>query len=144
MMMWYRHAITLHYMYCILILYEPHTYIFHLVLQVFWLKDGEMIDVKKEINFIISNEGNLIINQARLKDMGNYTCGAQNVASRRLSESATLTVYGKSNNDILCQINISTRTSIWISASFFKQYDTSSKISFLFAFILKQISDTHL
>ena len=63
--------------------------------QVFWLKDGEMIDVKKEINFIISNEGNLIINQARLKDMGNYTCGAQNVASRRLSESATLTVYGK-------------------------------------------------
>lgn len=61
--------------------------------QVFWLKDGEMIDVKKEINFIISNEGNLIINQARLKDMGNYTCGAQNVASRRLSESATLTVY---------------------------------------------------
>lgn len=63
--------------------------------QVFWLKNGEMIDVEKEINYIISNEGNLIINQARLEDMGNYTCGAQNVASRRLSESATLTVYGK-------------------------------------------------
>jgi len=26
--------------------------------------------------------------------MGNYTCGAQNLASRRLSESAFLTVYG--------------------------------------------------
>lgn len=63
--------------------------------QVFWLKDSGNIDVSKEINFIISNEGNLIINQARLSDMGNYTCGAQNVASKRLSESATLTVYGK-------------------------------------------------
>ena len=61
----------------------------------FWLKDGESIDHLKEINYIISNEGNLIINQARLADMGNYTCGAQNIASRRLSESARLTVYGK-------------------------------------------------
>lgn len=62
--------------------------------QVFWLKDGEVVDVLKEINFIISNEGNLIISQSRLSDMGNYTCGAQNLASRRLSESAFLTVYG--------------------------------------------------
>ncbi|XP_050391272.1 netrin receptor UNC5C isoform X2 [Patella vulgata] len=61
--------------------------------EVFWLKDGEMIEVWKEINFIISSEGNLIINQARLKDTGNYTCGAQNPASRRFSESAVLTVF---------------------------------------------------
>lgn len=61
--------------------------------EVFWTKDGEVIDVLKEINFIISNEGNLIISQARPSDMGNYTCGAQNVASRRLSESAILTVF---------------------------------------------------
>ena len=60
----------------------------------FWIKDGNQIDVKKEINYIISNEGNLIINQARLADMGNYTCGASNIASTRLSESATLTVFG--------------------------------------------------
>lgn len=66
-----------------------------LLLQVFWLKDGEVIDVRKEVNFIISSEGNLIINQARLADMGNYTCGAANEASKRLSESAMLTVYGK-------------------------------------------------
>lgn len=59
------------------------------------MKDGETIDVKKEINYIISNEGNLIINQARLTDMGNYTCGAANVVSKRLSDSALLTVYGK-------------------------------------------------
>ena len=66
-----------------------------LTAQVFWLRDNEVIDVYKEINFIISNEGNLILSQARLSDMGNYTCGAQNVASRRLSESAQLTIYGE-------------------------------------------------
>lgn len=62
--------------------------------KVFWIKDGENIDVLKDINFIISNEGNLIISQARFSDLGNYTCGAQNVANRRLSESAFLTVFG--------------------------------------------------
>lgn len=60
---------------------------------VFWLKDGELIEVRKDLNYIISNEGNLIINQARLTNSGNYTCGAQNMASRRLSELAVLTVY---------------------------------------------------
>ncbi len=59
------------------------------------MKNGETVDVSRDINLIISNEGNLIITQARLSDMGNYTCGAQNVASRRTSESATLTVFGK-------------------------------------------------
>ncbi|CAH1795522.1 unnamed protein product [Owenia fusiformis] len=61
--------------------------------EVFWLKDGEPVDVSTDVNYIISNEGNLIINQARLSNMGNYTCGAQNVARRRTSGSATVTVY---------------------------------------------------
>ncbi|XP_041362297.1 netrin receptor UNC5C-like isoform X3 [Gigantopelta aegis] len=61
--------------------------------EVFWLKDNKLINVQEEINFIISSEGSLIINQARLKDTGNYTCGAMNPASRRLSDSAVLTVY---------------------------------------------------
>ena len=61
--------------------------------QVFWMKDNVEIDVDSEINFIISHDGNLLINQARLSDSGNYTCGAQNLASRRLSEAATLNVY---------------------------------------------------
>ena len=64
-------------------------------LQVFWLKDTKVIQVDREINYIISNMGNLIISQARLADMGNYTCGAQNVAGRRLSGAAIVTVYGK-------------------------------------------------
>jgi netrin receptor unc-5 len=61
---------------------------------VFWLKDGEPVDVAADNNYIVSNEGSLIINQARLSDSGNYTCGAVNIAGRRLGESATLTVYG--------------------------------------------------
>ena len=66
------------------------------MLQVFWLKDGEPVDVNADNNYIVSNEGSLIINQARMSDSGNYTCGATNIAGRRLGESATLTVYGKS------------------------------------------------
>ncbi|CAM1331977.1 UNC5C (predicted) [Pycnogonum litorale] len=61
--------------------------------HVFWLKNGKILDTKQDQNFIISSEGNLIISQARLSDMGNYTCGAQNIASRRLSSTASLVVY---------------------------------------------------
>jgi len=63
-------------------------------MQVFWLKNGELVDSSRDVNFIISNEGNLIISQTRLSDSGNYTCGAQNIANRRLSEPAILTVFG--------------------------------------------------
>jgi len=63
-------------------------------LKVYWLKDDEPVDADQDINLIISNEGNLIISQVRLSDVGNYTCVAENVASRRLSEAAHLTVYG--------------------------------------------------
>ena len=67
-----------------------------MVFQVFWLKDNVELNVPQDINFIISSEGSLIINQARLKDTGNYTCGAVNQASRRLSDSASLLVYCES------------------------------------------------
>jgi len=61
---------------------------------VFWLKNGELIDTNRDVNFIVSNEGNLIVSQTRLSDAANYTCGAQNIANRRLSEPALLTVFG--------------------------------------------------
>ena len=52
------------------------------------------MESSRDVNFIISNEGNLIISQTRLSDAANYTCGAQNLANRRLSEPAQLTVFG--------------------------------------------------
>jgi leucine-rich repeat transmembrane protein FLRT len=60
---------------------------------VFWIKDGRELNVKEDVNYIISSEGSLIISQARLQDTGNYTCGAQNMASRRTSDSAGLVVF---------------------------------------------------
>ncbi|XP_035224409.1 netrin receptor UNC5C-like isoform X2 [Stegodyphus dumicola] len=63
--------------------------------EVFWMKNGEVIDTSKDPNFIISNEGNLLISVVRLADMGNYTCVARNPAGSRLSETATLTVYAE-------------------------------------------------
>ena len=59
------------------------------------MKGDTIINAGEETNYIISNEGNLIITQAALHHVGNYTCGAQNVANRKLSESAQLTVYGE-------------------------------------------------
>ncbi|PRD35851.1 UNVERIFIED_CONTAM: unc5b-b [Trichonephila clavipes] len=61
--------------------------------EVLWLKNGEVIDTAKDSNFIISNEGNLLISVVRLADMGNYTCMARNPAGTRYSETAILTVY---------------------------------------------------
>ena len=64
--------------------------------DVSWLRNGLPIEPKKEgSNLIVSNEGHLLVVQARLADMGNYTCVAENVAGRRLSDTAVLTVLGK-------------------------------------------------
>ncbi|GFO23596.1 netrin receptor unc5c [Plakobranchus ocellatus] len=60
---------------------------------VFWLKDGVELNVQQDRNYIITSEGNLIINVARKNDTGNYTCGARNLASERHSKWAILTVF---------------------------------------------------
>jgi len=46
-------------------------------------------------NFLVTAEGHLIVVAARLSDNANYTCVAENIASSRISEPATVTVYGK-------------------------------------------------
>ncbi|KAJ8318873.1 hypothetical protein KUTeg_003964 [Tegillarca granosa] len=60
--------------------------------EVFWLKDGDEIDVRRN-NYIVASEGDLMIGQVKLADMGNYTCGARNILTKRLSDFATLTVF---------------------------------------------------
>ena len=63
--------------------------------EVSWMKNNVLIEPKKETNFIISSEGHLLIVQARLADMGNFTCIAENVAGKRVSDTALLTVFGE-------------------------------------------------
>jgi len=63
-----------------------------------WVRDGRTIDPKRDPNYIITADGHLLIAQTRLSDMGNYSCVAENIASRRVSEPALLTVYGKYTN----------------------------------------------
>ena len=65
------------------------------VAELSWTKNGVTVDPKQDPNYIISNEGNLLIAAAKLSDMANYSCVAENVANRRVSQPARLTVYGK-------------------------------------------------
>ncbi|CAH2248388.1 netrin receptor UNC5B-like [Pararge aegeria] len=59
--------------------------------RVSWLKHG--IPLQQDHNVLISAEGNLLISRATLQDMANYSCVAENIAGKKISESATLTVY---------------------------------------------------
>ena len=64
--------------------------------DVTWMRNGVVVEPKKEgSNLIVSSEGHLLVVQARLADMGNYTCVAENVAGKRVSDTAVLTVLGK-------------------------------------------------
>jgi hypothetical protein len=63
--------------------------------DVTWQKNGVPVEPKKEgSNLIVSSEGHLLVVQARLADMGNYTCVSENVAGKRISDTAVLTVLG--------------------------------------------------
>ncbi|XP_068082848.1 netrin receptor UNC5C isoform X3 [Anabrus simplex] len=59
--------------------------------RVYWLRNG--VPLEPDTNLIVSSEGHLLVGQARLQDTANYTCVAENVAARRVSEPAQLTVY---------------------------------------------------
>ena len=60
--------------------------------QVYWLKNG--LPLEPDTNVIVSTEGHLLVSQARLQDTANYTCVAENIAAKRISDPALLTVYG--------------------------------------------------
>ena len=63
--------------------------------RIYWKLNGRKIDASKDKNYMITNEGHLIIVAARLSDSSNYTCVAENIANLRSSNTAQLTVYGK-------------------------------------------------
>ena len=59
------------------------------------MRNGEKIDTAVNTNFIVSSSGNLLVSQAKLSDTANYSCVAGNVARKRISDPALLTVYSK-------------------------------------------------
>ena len=60
-----------------------------------WRRDGSPLKVEQDTNIIISSEGSLVFAQARVEDSANYTCVAENVAAKRVSNRVQLQVYSK-------------------------------------------------
>lgn len=64
--------------------------------QVYWLKDKRQINTNSDSSrFKLSNDFSLLILESRLQDSGNYVCVASNLADRRDSKPAKLTIIGK-------------------------------------------------
>lgn len=80
--------------------------------KVYWLRNGSPLettttaasgaseangpdDVSSATSFVQSADGHLLLGEAELKHQGNYSCVAENLAARRVSEPAVLTVYGE-------------------------------------------------
>ncbi|XP_034183625.1 netrin receptor UNC5C [Osmia lignaria lignaria] len=79
--------------------------------KVYWLKNGAHLEtinsstppssgsdsipneVSSSGSFLRTADGHLILGEAELRHQGNYSCVAENIAARRVSEPAVLTVY---------------------------------------------------
>lgn len=62
--------------------------------RVFWLRNGVPLDTDST-TLLISSEGHLLVNQAKLSHQANYSCVAENIAGKRTSDPVGITVYGK-------------------------------------------------
>jgi hypothetical protein len=76
--------------------------------NVTWIRNGVILRGQEQ-GLRISQDGRvLLVLSARLADAANYSCAAENVAGRRVSEPATLTIYGEWN----CFIFLHQRTGL--------------------------------
>ncbi|CAL1547976.1 unnamed protein product, partial [Lymnaea stagnalis] len=58
--------------------------------RVYWLKDGKRIDPDEDSNYVLTPEGDLVIESVRAIDEGIYVCVAENAAGTRRSAEARL------------------------------------------------------
>ncbi|XP_044581928.1 netrin receptor UNC5C isoform X2 [Cotesia glomerata] len=63
--------------------------------RVYWLRNGAAITTGSDADaaLLVSSEGHLLLGQAKITHQANYTCVAENIAAKRLSAPATITVY---------------------------------------------------
>ena len=61
--------------------------------RVSWLKNGMPLSITDSA-ILVTSEGHLLISQAKESDTANYTCIAENIAAKRFSSPAQLTVFG--------------------------------------------------
>ncbi|XP_011504193.1 PREDICTED: netrin receptor UNC5C [Ceratosolen solmsi marchali] len=61
--------------------------------RVYWMRNGVNLGAESTDTLLVSSEGHLLVGQASLDHQANYTCVAENIAAKRLSEPARITVY---------------------------------------------------